>query len=108
MSDEAAIRKVLDDRSSAIRNKDAKTVVSYYAKDIVNFDLAPPLAYRGSEATDPSELQGWFETWKGLIGLAFDQLTIRSDGNLAFAHGFLHMTGTRNDGTEANVWARMS
>ena len=108
MSEEARIRKVLDDRASAIRNKDAKTAVSYYASEIVNFDLAPPLAYRGTEATHPGTLEGWFETWKGLIGIAFDQLTIRSDGNLAFAHGLLHITGPRTDGTETDVWARMT
>jgi ketosteroid isomerase-like protein len=108
MSDNAAIVDVLEGRAGAIRQKDAKKAVSYYADDIVNFDLAPPLAYRGSEATNPQELQDWFDSWTGAIGIEFDRLTIRSEGNLAFAHGFLHLTGPRTDGTETDVWARMT
>jgi ketosteroid isomerase-like protein len=82
--------------------------VGFYSDDVVNFDLAPPLAYRGPEATDPAELQGWFDSWDGPIGLAFDQLTIRVDGGLAVAFGLLHMTGLRTDGSETDVWVRFT
>jgi len=108
MSDEAAIRTVLDDRARAFYDKDAATAVGYYADDIVNFDLAPPLAFRGGEATDPSELQGWFDSWSGPIGLSFDQLSIRTAGDLACVYGFLHMTGERTDGSVTDNWARIT
>jgi ketosteroid isomerase-like protein len=108
MSDEVEIQKLLDERARTLSDKNAEAAVGYYSSDVVNFDLAPPLAYRGREATDPTELQGWFDTWDGPIGLAFDQLEIRIADNLAFAFGFLHMTGRRTDGSDTDVWARIT
>jgi ketosteroid isomerase-like protein len=108
MTDTSAIIRVLEERGAAIREKDARKAVSYYADDIVNFDLAPPLSYRGSEATNPQELQNWFDSWTRAIGIDFDRLTVRTEGNLGFAHGYLHLTGPRTDGSETDVWARMT
>jgi len=108
MSDETAIRKRLEERALAIGAKDARAALRYYSDDVVNFDLAPPLAQRGREATDPAELQGWFDTWDGPIGLEFDQLDVRAAGDLAFAFGLLHMTGKRTDGSDTDIWARFT
>ena len=82
--------------------------MGFYAEDIVNFDLAPPLAYRGREATDPAELQGWFDSWAGPIDLTFDQIVIFAANDIAFAHCLMRMAGTRTDKTETDVWARMT
>ena len=108
MSDENLIRQRLEKRASAIGNKDAPAALRYYSGDVVNFDLAPPLAQRGAEATDPAELQGWFDTWDGPIGLEFDQLEVRATGDLACAFGFLHMTGKRTNGSDTDIWARFT
>lgn len=107
-SDEIAIRNRLSERTRAIGKKDAKATLVYYTDDVVNFDLAPPLAQRGREATDPVELQRWFDTWDGPIGLKLDQLDVRATGDIAFAFGFLHMTGTRADSSYTDVWARIT
>ena len=108
MSDETAIRKRLEERALVIGARDARAALRYYSDDVVNFDLAPPLAQRGREATDPAELQGWFDTWGGPIGLEFDQLDVRAAGDLAFAFGLLHMTGKRTDGSDTDIWARFT
>ena len=108
VSDETAIRTQLDERARALYNKDAEAAVRHYAGDIVNFDLAPPLAQRGHEATDPAVLQGWFDSWDGPIGIVFEQVDIRAAGDLAFAFGFLHLTGNRTDGSQTDVWARFT
>ena len=108
MSDEIAIRERLEERARAIGNKDAKAAVGYYADEVVNFDLAPPLAHRGREATDPAALQGWFDTWDGPITLEFSQLKVRATGDLGVAFGFLHMAGKRTDGFNTDIWARFT
>jgi ketosteroid isomerase-like protein len=108
MSDDAAIRELLDQRARAIQDKDAVQVLCWYAPNIVNFDLAPPLAQRGREATDPSVLQSWFDTWDGPIGIAFDPHEVRAAGDLAFTFGFLHLTGKRTDGSHTDAWARFT
>jgi ketosteroid isomerase-like protein len=108
MSDDTGIRKVIEDRATAIRNRDADAAVRYYSEDAVNFDLAPPLAYRGPEATDPAELRGWFESWSGPIGLTFDRLEIHHADEIAFVHGLMRMTGPRVDGSQTDVWVRIT
>ena len=108
MSDEAAIRELLKERARAIHDKDAQQVLRWYTPDIVNFDLAPPLAQRGCEATDPAALESWFDTWDGPIGIAFDPAQVRTAGDLAFTFGFLHLTGKRTDGSHTDVWARFT
>ena len=108
MSNEAEVRSLLDARARRIQDKDAEGALRFYGEDVVNFDLAPPLAYRGTEATNPTALQEWFDSWEGPIGVAFDQLEIRAAGNLAFAFGFLHLTGRRTDGSDTDIWARIT
>jgi ketosteroid isomerase-like protein len=108
MSDEAAIRALLNERAHSTHDKDADQVLRWYSPDIVNFDLAPPLAQRGREATDPAVLQSWFDTWDGLIGITFEPAAVRTTGDLAFTFGFLHLTGKRTDGSHTDVWARFT
>ncbi len=108
MSEEAAIRQIISDRAQGIYARNAEAAISFYADDIVNFDLAPPLAYRGHEANNPAELQSWFDSWTGPIKLSFTELQIHTGGDVAFAHGLMRMTGPRVDDTNTDVWARMT
>ena len=108
MSDEAEVRELLGARAERIRRRDAGGAVSFYAEDVVHFDLAPPLAYRGREATDPAELQAWFDTWNGPVGLSFRDLEVRVGGDVALTYGLLHMTGLRTDGSHTDVWVRIT
>jgi PhnB protein len=106
MSDDVAILEVLNQRAQAIHRKDAAAAVGFYGDDVVNFDLAPPLAYRGKAATDPSELQSWFDTWTSPIEVSFAQMEVKCSGDLAFAYGLMHMTGERTGGTRTDNWVR--
>lgn len=92
MFDEVAILEILNDRAQAIRRKDATAAIGFYGDDVVNFDLAPPLAYRGKEVTDPAELQSWFDTWTSPIEMSFAQMKVLCTGDLALAYGLMHMT----------------
>ena len=108
MDDDSAILKIIKQRARAIHDRDAEAALAYYSDDVVNFDLAPPLAYRGREAINPAELKLWFESWSGPINLSFDQLTVHRSDGVAFVHGFMRMTGRRADGTDTDVWVRMT
>ena len=48
-SDEAAVAAVLDAYAAAIRAKDARATVAFYARDVVVYDLAPPLRGGGGQ-----------------------------------------------------------
>lgn len=70
------------------------------------FYLAPPLE-QGPDATrNPALLEEWFQTWKGPINSESRDLKVAVGGDVAYAHGLQHMTGTKIDGQEADLWFR--
>jgi len=90
ITDEAKIRTLIDERANALRNKDARGVISHHAEDFVQFSLAPPLI-----ATDAN-------------GYELRDLTISVGDGIAFSHSLNHMTGTKTDGQKADLWFRQT
>jgi len=78
-------------------------VASCVSEDPVVYSLAPPLV-----ATDDggAGLQAWFDTWSGPIGYDLPELKIVTCGDVGFAHGLAHMTGTKTDGETPDLWFR--
>lgn len=104
--DEADIRSLLTEFSTALRNKDAAGAIALLAEDAVTFDLAPPLE-QGPDAThNPALLEEWFQTWDGPINSESRDLKIDIGGDVAYAFGLQHMTGTKIDGQKPDLWFR--
>lgn len=103
MPDETQIREILKNHTRAIHDKDAAGAAKDQVADIVSFDLAPPLAYRGA---DSEGTKAWFKTWKTPIGWAYSDVNVAASGDVAFANSILHITGTKNDGEVIDMWAR--
>jgi ketosteroid isomerase-like protein len=105
--DEAQIRALLDERTAALRAKDAPAVLSHYAPDTVKFDLAPPLRSAGPAALDRRGLEGWFATWWGPLGYDLRDFQVVTGGDLAFCHGFVRISGTKVENDQkVSVWVR--
>jgi ketosteroid isomerase-like protein len=104
--DVARIRAVLDQLTTAIRNRDAAAAVAVYDEDAVAYDLAPPLSIESRQVRDPAYIQTWFDTWAGPIESKPHGLAIRVDGDIAYAFGLQHMTGSKVDGEKVDLWFR--
>jgi ketosteroid isomerase-like protein len=104
--DEAQIAALLDAYAAAIHAKDARAAVALYTRDVVAFDLAPPLRIDANVERDPRNIQQWFDTWDGPIGSDGHDLTIVVDQHSAYAFGLVHMTGTKTDGERVDLWFR--
>jgi ketosteroid isomerase-like protein len=102
-SSEAQIRSVIEAWAQAIRAKDAAGVAARWAPDLVQFDLAPPLRTVGN---DPQGLKDWFASWRGQIGFVITELRVTAGEDVAFCHALVHLTGSRTDGSESDVWFR--
>jgi ketosteroid isomerase-like protein len=100
------IRALLNDHAAAITARDAHRAVAHHAADAVSFSLAPPLRSAGEEVRDPAGIEGWFQTWAGPIGYDIGEPVIEAGDDVAFSHGLTHMTGTKTDGTEVDLWFR--
>ena len=102
---EAEIRDLVDDWVKGLHAKDVKKVMSYYAADIVSFDLAPPLQYTGAVALKKS-LEEWFPSFRGPVGYEIRELSITASDDIGFCRSLNRISGTRSDGERTDVWVR--
>ena len=102
---EAVIRQRIEDCAKAIRARDIDGVMSLYARDIVSFDVDPPLRYAGGD----NKRRAWealFAAYAGPVAYDVRELQITTDGELAFVHSLNHVKGTLASGHVADLWVR--
>jgi PhnB protein len=102
---ETQIRAVIDDWADALRRKDPAGVIRHCAPDFIQFSLAPPLV---STATNAQGLEAWFATWRGPLGYEVRELNISAGEDIAFSYSLNHMSGTKTDGHQADLWFRQT
>lgn len=79
--------------------------MSLYAPNIVSFDLNPPLGYAGID----NKRRAWekfFAAYTGPVAYEVRDLSITTDGELAFVHSLNHVSGTLASGHTADLWVR--
>ena len=103
-TDESAIRAVIDAMAKARYDLNSAAIAAPYAPDAAIFSLAPPLIHRG---IDVAETQEWLDTWNGPIRIEARDFEVTVEGDIAFCHGFMRMTGNKK-GVERTVsfWMR--
>src|SRR5262245_60400207 len=101
---EAAIRQRVADWATAISAKDIDAVASLYARDVVSFDLTPPLRYAGA-AGKRRAWQAVFAALSGPIAYEIRDLNVTTHGELAFAFSLNHITTTMPTG-QVDRWGR--
>jgi ketosteroid isomerase-like protein len=106
---ERSIESVLHERiealAQAIRDKDVDRVMSFYAKDVVVFDVRPPLDVRGADGYRKN-FERWFASIEGPMGFDFLDLSISAGEGASFCHYLAHITGTRPGDRTVDYWVR--
>ena len=108
MTAETEIRALIDAQARALRDKDVGGTLAAFSADVVRFDLAPPLRHVGAGDEARREFAAWFATWQGAIGYETRDFTVAAAGDLAFAHGYVRISGTKSDGARNALWARQT
>jgi ketosteroid isomerase-like protein len=102
---ESVIRQRIEDAVQAIVAKDIDRVMSFYAPDIVSFDLNPPLRYAGAD----NKRRAWQAVFSayaaGPIGYELRESSVTTQGELAFVHSLNHVSGTVA-GHMVDMWVR--
>jgi uncharacterized protein (TIGR02246 family) len=104
-SNEAQIRRLIDQWVTALRAKDIDGLMSNHAPDIVLFDLPPPLQYRGADAYRKNWEQ-WLPTLEGPIDYEIRELSVAAGDDVAFCHSLNRISATRTNGEATDVWVR--
>jgi ketosteroid isomerase-like protein len=102
---EALIRQRIENYAKAVRAKDIDGVMSFFAPDLVSFDINPPLRYAGAD----NKRRAWqeaFAAYTGPMGYEVHELNVTTHGDLAFVHGLNHVHGTLAGGHPSDMWVR--
>ena len=107
MSDSAVseIRKLIEERMAAIRDKDSARAIACLADDVVAFELAPPLSLGSEAVRDESAFAAWLAGFEE-IGVDMRDLVIEAGDRIGFARAVHHLTGTRVGGRPVSLWLR--
>lgn len=103
--DEAQIRRLLDDWAKAVYDRNLDNVMSFYAPDIVAFDVIPPLQFNGIEAYRKNWQMG-FDCMQQPMQFESRDLGLSIGDDVAFSHRLVHMSGTMNDGQAFDNYVR--
>ena len=104
--DKGSIGALIEDFHSAVHDKDAQKAVACFADDALIFDLSPPLQSKPYRARSNPELENWFATWRGPIVVANRDLVIETGGEIGYSQSLQHLTGTKLDGEDVDLWYR--
>ena len=107
--DEAIIRGRIEDLVKALNAKDIDSVISFFAPNLVSFDIVPhfgALRYFGAE----NKRRAWqeaFATFSGPFSYELHELNVTTQGEeLAFVHSFNHVRAALASGQITEMWVR--
>lgn len=100
--DRAAILALIAAIDKGHADRDAGAITAAYAADASIYDLAPPLGH----ALDAAQLAQWLAGWQGPVAHRSRDFDVTVAGDLAFAHGFQHLSATTAGGEDASWWQR--
>ena len=101
---ETLIRTRVEDLAKAIGAKDIDRVMALYARDLVSFDLTPPLRRFGAD----EKRRAWQEVFaasSGPIAYELRDLTVMTNGELAVVHSVNRINSTLPRGP-VDMWLR--
>jgi ketosteroid isomerase-like protein len=96
-SEEAAIRKILEQWAAATREGRQDNVLKNHLDDLVIFDVLPPMRYESAAAYRAS-WGDWQPDAQGEMTFELEDLSISAGDDCAFAFGMLQSGGTPPNG----------
>ncbi len=104
---EYELRQIINEVRAAIDDRNVKKLMTFYAKDVVAFDIVPPLQYIGKKAYEKSWIEAFESSVSSQSGISeMHGLRITVSGDVAFAHSINHCLTLRKDGEKMDMWMR--
>jgi ketosteroid isomerase-like protein len=103
---EGQIRQQIQGLVESVRAMDLERAMSFFAPDVVSFDMEPPLSHVRAE----SKRRNWakvFEMFAPPLKYETHDLAITGgDDGVAFAHSLNQISGTMRNGRHIAMWVR--
>ena len=103
----AKIRADVARLAQAIARKDVDALMSYYAPDVLAFDLVAPLCRRGAGEIR-RRAEEWFASFDGPIGYEVRRLEIAVSGDVAFTSSLNGIDGMGKNGRPIRMYIRVT
>ncbi|WP_208117378.1 YybH family protein [Streptomyces sp. NBC_00582] len=106
-TDEAQIRRQIDEIIDRLRDKDLEGLKVLYTSDVVSFDVEPPLQHVGIEA----KARNWANVFVFFETVTYEirDLTLVVGDDVAFGHAFARLSGTlKNGSATSGMWVRVT
>jgi len=107
--DEQEIRALEDHFAAAFRAKDVDAIMKFYAPgdQLLVFDLVTPRQYAGADAYR-KDWQTTFAMMKDTPEFDTQDLSVTTDGKLAWSHSIQHARWTNTDGSPMEMNVRVT
>jgi ketosteroid isomerase-like protein len=106
-SDESAIRKLVEQWARAVRRRDIDGILRHHARNILMFDVPPPLRSKGIAA--------YRKTWDLFFSWARDptvfdivELDVTAGSVVGFATALMRCAGTETNGVDVELDFRLT
>ena len=106
-SDETQIRQLIAQWGQALSAKDLPTLLSFYAPDILTFDIVSPLHVQGIDAYRKN-FEAWFASVHGPIAYETRDLRLTVGDTVAFCHSLNRVRSTQTTGKTTETWIRVT
>jgi ketosteroid isomerase-like protein len=108
-NDETAIRVLQDRIVAAVNAGDVDAIMENYMPDksLVVFDVVPRKEYHGADAYREDWVD-MFSHFKGAPKIGIADFGITANGDIAFSHCFMHVTGTNKEGHAVEYTVRVT
>ena len=104
-ANEEAIRASIDRFAKAFHVKDVDGCMSIFAKEIVSFDILPPLQAEGAD-NFVTHWHEFFATYHGPIHVEFPDVRVVAGDDVAFSYCLHRIAGTLKNGHQTDFWLR--
>ncbi len=107
--DEQEIRALESQFAAAFNAKDLDAIMKVYVpgNDLFVFDVGVPRQHVGWEDYK-KDWQDYFALFKGPVKFEMTDLSVMSDGKIAYGHSIQHVSGTGTDGSPMDMAARVT
>jgi uncharacterized protein (TIGR02246 family) len=105
--DDKEVRERIEALAHALRAKDLDALMTFYAPDVVTFDVRPPLQVQGAAAYRKN-FERWFASVLGPLDYEMHDLRITMGDRLALSHNLSHVKGASTAGDKIDYWVRVT
>jgi ketosteroid isomerase-like protein len=101
------LTQLLDDFKKIVEQKDINAIMALYDRNVISYDINPPLQYTGAAAYRKS-WQSFLDGYDGPLEVEIRDLHMSASGNLAYTYCLERVTGTPKGGKRTDLWFRVS